>query len=270
LGSSSNNDEPRNTTPSFEILSCDGAFGFVGTYEPDDEPHNGNTVYVQVKTIGLQHCAYRDDDSWVFRDVKISEPDGKRIIATARVSTKPDAYHEAEEVPSRIEDCGGWIDCASGTTVTIDFAAITPSAARPEAASALVAVSTGQADSSSRKSAEDGDAHRSEGTPDPLLPELAAFAFESLPNAPSKYKDEPFIAPRVRRIRTKSNGSQADRDRHENEKQKRASANKALEERHREKNSARKMKHTKGAVETLSAACAVCPQVAWEKWCAES
>ena len=68
----------------------------------------------------------------------------------------------------------------------------------------------------------------------------------------------------------KSNGSQADRDRHENEKQKRASANKALEERHREKKSARKMEHTKGAVETLSAACAACPQVAWEKWCAES
>ena len=68
----------------------------------------------------------------------------------------------------------------------------------------------------------------------------------------------------------KSNGSQADRDRHENEKQKRASANKALEERHREKKSTRKMEHTTGTVDILSAACAACPQVAWEKWCAES
>ena len=142
LGSSSNNDEPRNTTPSFKIVSCDGAFGFVGTYEPDNEPRNGNTVYVQVKTTGLQHCVYRDDDKWVFRDVIYSEPDGKRFIGTARVSTKPDAYHEAGEVPSRIEDCGGWIDCACGKAVTIDFAAITPSVATPEAASALAAVST--------------------------------------------------------------------------------------------------------------------------------
>ena len=131
LGSSINNDKPRNTTLSFEILSYLRAYGFVGTYESDDEPRNGNTVYVQVKTTGLQHCAYRDDDSWVFRDVTYSEPDGKRFIGTARVSTKPDAYHEAGDVPSRIEDCDGWIDYGNGKAVTIIFAAATPSVATP-------------------------------------------------------------------------------------------------------------------------------------------
>jgi len=116
-----------------------------------------------------------------------------------------------------------------------------------------------------KRNAEEGDAHRAEVSRDSLLAAPAAFSIESLQGAPSKYIEEPFLPPRAQRIRLKSNSSQADRDHHEDEKQKRASATKALEERHREKKSARKMEKTTTAVDILSAACAACPQVDWEK-----
>ena len=119
-------------------------------------------------------------------------------------------------------------------------------------------------------------AHHSTGmlrggvTRDPLLPELTAFAIESLPDATSKFKDKPFIPPHFARIRMQSNSLQADRDCHVNEVQKRALETTALKELHDEMNLARKKEHTTAAVETLSDACAACHQVSWDERCADS
>ena len=67
-----------------------------------------------------------------------------------------------------------------------------------------------------------------------------------------------------------SNSSQADRDRHVNKVQKHALDTTALKELHVEMNSARKKEHATATVETLSDACAACPQVSWDEWCADS
>ena len=67
-----------------------------------------------------------------------------------------------------------------------------------------------------------------------------------------------------------SNSSQADKDRHVNEVQKRALETTALKELHVEMNSARKKEHTTTAVESLSDACAAFSQVPWDERCAVS
>ena len=120
----------------------------------------------------------------------------------------------------------------------------------------------------------DGDAHRdvstAEGGPDVPFDAVTSFKIGMLPDGPPTYKEKLFIPPHAKRIRSRANSSQADKDRHRNELRKRASDTQDLKDRHDANNSARKTEHTNAALKTFRTACGMCPNVLWDEWCAES